>query len=63
MENHKLILSFKDKIVKIIVITNNFNINIRFLNSRDFSKRVLYIGTEVVIYNQCNKKSRLTSTE
>jgi len=31
------------------VITNNFNTNIHFLNSRDFSKRVLYIGTEVVI--------------
>jgi len=30
-----------DKIVKTIVITNNFNKNIHVLNFRDFSKRVL----------------------
>jgi len=30
------------------VITNNLNTNIHFLNSRDFSKRVSYMGTEVV---------------
>jgi len=33
------------------VITNNFNINIQFLNSRDFRKNVLYIGTEVVFFS------------
>ena len=32
------------------MITNNFNTNIHFLNSRDFSKRVIYIKTEVVLY-------------
>jgi len=30
------------------VITNNFNTNIHFLNSRDFGKRVLYTGDEVL---------------
>jgi len=35
----------KDKIVKTIVITNNFNTNIHCLNFRDFGKRVLYIVT------------------
>jgi len=35
---HKPTFSLKDKIVKIIVITNNFNTNIHFLNSSDFSK-------------------------
>jgi len=28
------------------VITNNFNVNIHFLNFRDFGKRVLYTGTQ-----------------
>jgi len=31
------------------VITNKFYTNIHFLNSRDFSKKVLYIETEVVV--------------
>jgi len=31
------------------VIINNFNTNIHFLNPRDFSKKVLYIETEVVL--------------
>jgi len=41
--------SFKDKIVKTIIFTNNFNISIYFLNSRNFGKMVLYIKTEAVV--------------
>ena len=33
------------------MITNNFNTNIHFINSRNFNKRVLYIKTEVVVLN------------
>jgi len=31
------------------MITNNFNTNINFLNSRDIDKKILYIGTEVLV--------------
>jgi len=34
---------------KILVIIYKFNINSNFLNSRDFNKRVLYLGTEVAV--------------
>jgi len=36
-------LSLKNKIVKTIVITNNFNTNTHFLNSRNFSQKVLHV--------------------
>jgi len=31
------------------VITNNFNVYIHVLNSRDFGKKVLYIATDVIL--------------
>jgi len=33
------------------VITNNFNVKIHFLNSHNFGKKILYIGTGVVHNN------------
>jgi len=55
-------LSLKDKIVKTIVITNNFNTNIHFLNFHDFKEkdliyRDLYIGSKIFCLNKTINKT------
>ena len=41
------------------MITNNFNTNINFLNSRDFGKKVIYLGTEVVDINRYGVEAKI----